>query len=121
MSKQSRDGEGIAKIEVTRKMLEVLDNYERAFGQVSAETDEQKEVEAAYVQTKEMILDIFENLEIKEVETVGIEFDYEIHQAVLQRPSEFEENIVCEELAKGYILGDKLIRAAMVSVSAGTY
>lgn len=121
MSKQSREGEGIATIEVARKMLEVLDNYDRAFGQVTAETDEQKEVEAAYVKTKEMILNIFENLDVKEVATVGKEFDYEVHQAVLQRPSEYEENIVCEELAKGYVLGDKLIRAAMVSVSAGTY
>lgn len=121
MSKQSREGEGVATIEVARKMLEVLDNYDRAFGQVTAETDEQKEVEASYVKTKEMILAIFDNLDIKEVETVGIEFDYEIHQAVLQRPSEYEENIVCEELAKGFVLGDKLIRAAMVSVSAGTY
>lgn len=121
MSKQSREGEGTATIEVARKMLDVLDNYDRAFGQVNAETDEEKEVEAAYMKTKDMILNIFKTLDIKEVETVGTEFDYEFHQAVLQRPSEYEENIVCEELAKGYVLGDKLIRAAMVSVSAGTY
>eukprot|EP00568_Trieres_chinensis_P004095 CAMPEP_0183295046 /NCGR_PEP_ID=MMETSP0160_2-20130417/3151_1 /TAXON_ID=2839 ORGANISM="Odontella Sinensis, Strain Grunow 1884" /NCGR_SAMPLE_ID=MMETSP0160_2 /ASSEMBLY_ACC=CAM_ASM_000250 /LENGTH=262 /DNA_ID=CAMNT_0025456463 /DNA_START=102 /DNA_END=890 /DNA_ORIENTATION=+ len=121
MARQSKDGEGTAIIEVARKMLEVLDNYDRAFGQVNAETDEQKEVEAGYVKTKDTILGIFNDLGIEEVDTVGKEFDYEVHQAVLQRPSEYEEGIVCEELAKGYVLGEKLIRAAMVSVSAGEY
>jgi len=58
-------------------------------------------------------------LGIEQVPTVGIEFDYEIHQAVLQRPSEeYGEGIVMEELAKGFKHGDNLIRAAMVAVAA---
>jgi molecular chaperone GrpE len=47
-----------------------------------------------------------------------VEFDYEFHQAVMQKPSEeYEEGIVCEELAKGFKLNDQLIRAAMVVVA----
>lgn len=121
MSRQSRDGEATATIEVARKMLDVLDNYDRAFGQISAETEDQKVIAAEYLSTKDMILSVFGEIGITEVPTLGIEFDYEIHQAVLQRPSEFEEGIVCEELAKGFVLDGKLIRAAMVSVSAGEY
>ena len=50
----------------------------------------------------------------------GIEFDYEFHQAVMQRPDEdYEEGMVCEELAKGWLTEDgELIRAAMVVVAA---
>lgn len=119
MAQQSKEGNPAATIEVVRKILEVLDNYDRAFNAVSAETEEQKAVEADYMKTREMLYEIFRKLGVTEVATVGTEFDYEVHQAVMQRPSEdYEEGIVCEELAKGYILGDKLIRAAMVSVAA---
>lgn len=119
MTEQNKGGDDEATIKVARQMLGLLDNYDRAFGVLTAETDQQKEIEVAYRATYDKILDTFESLGVTEVETVGKEFDYEFHQAVMQRPSEdYEEGIVCEELAKGFVLGDKLIRAAMVSVAA---
>lgn len=118
MTKQNSEGDDTATVQVVRKMLEVLDNYDRAFGVVTAETPEQQEIEDAYKASYQKILDTFDSLGVTEVKTVGTEFDYEVHQAVMQRPSDYEEGIVCEELQKGFILGDKLIRAAMVSVSA---
>ena len=118
LSMQNTDADGAATVQVARKMLAVLDNYDRAFGVVTAETESEKEIEAAYKATYAKIMETFEKLGIKEVETVGKEFDYEVHQAVMQRPSDYEEGIVCEELQKGFVFGDKLIRAAMVSVSA---
>eukprot|EP00565_Helicotheca_tamesis_P006810 CAMPEP_0185726364 /NCGR_PEP_ID=MMETSP1171-20130828/2368_1 /TAXON_ID=374046 /ORGANISM="Helicotheca tamensis, Strain CCMP826" /LENGTH=262 /DNA_ID=CAMNT_0028394701 /DNA_START=70 /DNA_END=858 /DNA_ORIENTATION=+ len=120
MNKQTKEGGGTATVEVVRKMLEVLDNYDRAFGAITPETDEEKEIEQTYKDTYDLILKTFEELGVKAVETLGTEFDYEVHQAVMQRPcDEYEEGIVCEELARGWVLEDKLIRAAMVSVSAG--
>lgn len=119
MAQQNKEGNPLATLEVVRSMLSVLDNYDRAFNAVNAETEEQKAVEADYMRTRAMIYETFEKLGVTEVPTVGAEFDYEVHQAVMQRPSdEYEEGVVCEELAKGYVLGDKLIRAAMVSVAA---
>ena len=119
MAQQSKEGNPLATLEVVRSMLSVLDNYDRAFNAVNAETEDQKAVEADYMRTRAMIYDTFEKLGVTEVPTVGAEFDYEVHQAVMQRPSdEYDEGVVCEELAKGYVLGDKLIRAAMVSVAA---
>lgn len=119
MSVQNEGGDDEATVKVVREMLGVLDNYDRAFGVITAETDEQKEIEDAYRATYDKILATFESLGVTEVETVGSEFDYEVHQAVMQRPSDdYEEGIVCEELAKGFVLDDKLIRAAMVSVAA---
>ena len=119
MAVQNKGGDDEATVKVVREMLGVLDNYDRAFGVIQAETDEQKEIEDAYRATYDKILATFESLGVTEVETVGSEFDYEVHQAVMQRPSDdYEEGIVCEELAKGFVLEDKLIRAAMVSVAA---
>jgi len=119
-SKQGQQGDEVATIEVARKMLDVLDNFDRGFMAVDAETDEEKAIEAEYQAVYDKILTIFTDLGITEIETVGKEFDYEYHQAVLQRPSdEYEEGIVCEELQKGYVYNnEKLIRAAMVSVAA---
>ena len=98
-------------------MLEIVDNCNRAFSNIIPETEAEKAVEADFKKVYDRILSIFEDLEIKEIETVGTEFDYEVHQAVMQKESEFEEGIVCEELQKGYKFQDKLIRAAMVVVS----
>jgi len=109
----------MATVQVTRELLTVMDNFDRAFGAVTAETDDQKEIEAEFRATYQQILDIFESLGVTTVETVGTEFNYEYHQAVMQMPSaDYEEGIVCEELAKGFKLGDTLIRASMVAVAA---
>jgi len=114
---KSSQGNADATIQVARRMLEVIDNCNRAFSNVVPETDGEKEIEADFKKAYAHILATFEELGIKEIETVGTEFDYEVHQAVLQKPSDFGEGIVCEELQKGYKFEDKLIRAAMVAVS----
>ena len=109
----------MATVQVAREVLKVLDNYDRAFGAIRPETDTEVAIEQEYRATYGDILNILADLGVEEVETVGIEFDYEVHQAVMQKPSdEFEEGIVCEEFQKGFKLGDTLIRAAMVSVAA---
>ena len=108
----------MAIVQVAREVLKVLDNFDRAFGVIKAETDSQKSIEQEYQTTYNEILTILADLGVEEVETVGKEFDYEVHQAVMQKPSdEYEEGVVCEEFQKGFKLGETLIRAAMVSVA----
>ena len=114
---KSSQGNADATIQVARKILEVIDNCNRAFSNIIPETEEEREAESAYKKAYDGILSTFEELGITEIQTVGTEFDYEVHQAVLQKPSEFEEGIVCEELQKGYKFQEKLVRAAMVAVS----
>jgi molecular chaperone GrpE len=118
--KQRKDASGQATIEVARKILDTLAIFDRAFGFVTASTEEEKAVEASYKESYDMILDTFKNLGIQEIETVGAEFNFEVHQAVMMKPSdEYSEGIVMEELAKGYKMEDgKLIRPAMVVVAA---
>jgi molecular chaperone GrpE len=119
MNAQNTQGDSMATIQVVRQILGVLDTFDRAFGVVMPETDEERAVEAEYRAVYEGILDTFAKLGVEVVPTLGIEFDYEIHQAVMQKPSdEYDEGIVCEEFQKGFKFGDQLVRAAMVAVAA---
>lgn len=55
---------------------------------------------------------------VEEIETVGKPFDPNLHQAVMQvEDDEMESNTVVEELQKGYVLKDRVIRPAMVKVN----
>ena len=118
LGNQNKQGDNMAVVQVVREMLGVLDNFDRALGSITPETDEQKEIEAEFKATYAEILATFEKLGVKTVETVGTEFNYEYHQAVMQMPTdEFEEGIVCSEMAKGFIMDETLIRAAMVAVA----
>lgn len=113
---QSRDMEVTRS--VVRDMLEVLDNCDRAFTVIKPTSEHEQAIEAEYKESYQMIMDVITSLGVEEVKTVGTEFDYELHQAVMQKPSdEYEEGIVCEELQKGFKIGDTLIRAAMVAVA----
>ena len=119
MNSQSKQGDDMATLQVARQMLEVLDTFDRAFGAVTPESEEQSAIEAEYKASYDMIINTLNELGVEQVETVGKEFDYEVHQAVMQRPSEdYEEGIVCEEFQKGFKLGNQLVRAAMVAVAA---
>ena len=118
-AEQGAQGKETATVEVATKMLNVLDNYDRAFQSLEAATNEEVEIVDAYKNTYDMILDAFAELNVTKVETVGTEFDYETHQAMMQMPSdEYEEGIVCQEFAMRWKCGDKLIRPAMVVVAA---
>mmetsp|Transcript_18499 Transcript_18499/g.45832 ORF Transcript_18499/g.45832 Transcript_18499/m.45832 type:complete len:236 (-) Transcript_18499:55-762(-) len=119
MSSQGGQQNTMATTVVVREMLELLDNFDRAFGVIKPETEEEEAIDAAYKELYQSVLDKFAELGVEQVETVGTEFDYEVHQAVMQRPSEdYEEGMVCEEFQKGFKIEETLIRAAMVVVAA---
>jgi molecular chaperone GrpE len=123
LAKQGALGTETATIDVATRILNVLDNYDRAFQSVEAATNEEVEIVDAYKKTYDMILDAFAELNVTKVDTVGYEFNYEMHQAMMQMPSdEHEEGIVCQEFAMGWKFGtadgEKLIRPAMVVVAA---
>jgi molecular chaperone GrpE len=119
MNTQSKKGNTMATVQVARAMLKAMDATNRAFGAIKTTNAEEEQIEAEYKAAYDQILTTFEGLGIEVIETVGKEFDYEVHQAVMQKPSdEYEEGIVCEELQKGFKIGDTLIRASMVVVAA---
>ena len=65
------------------------------------------------------LTDVLESLGITPIEAVGQRFDPHVHEAVVTEPSEkFEPDTVIEEIARGYKLGDRLLRPSMVKVAS---
>ncbi|GAA0135963.1 nucleotide exchange factor GrpE [Paenibacillus sp. YSY-4.3] len=106
-----------ASAKLITELLPVIDNFERAIA-----SGEQGADISSYAKGVEMI---FRQLEgvlgsegLKAMETIGEPFNPEFHQAIMQVESdEYEEGIVVEEVQKGYMLKDKVLRPAMVKVS----
>ena len=95
------------------KFLPVYDNLVRALEQSTADEAYRKGVEMIMTQFK----DILGRLGVTEIESVGQTFDPALHNAVMHDVDEEQgENIIVQELQKGFRMGDKVIRFAMVKV-----
>ena len=99
------------------KLLPVIDNIERALSAAGEEESGLKTgVEMVLRQTKET----FAKMGVEEIDPLGQPFDAELHNAVMQGSAEEgEPGTVCMVLQKGYRLGGRVIRHAMVKVVAG--
>ena len=99
------------------KLLPVIDNLERALAAAGDEESGLKSgVEMVLRQTKET----FAKMGVEEIDPLGQPFDAELHNAVMQgSEDEGEPGTVCMVLQKGYKLGNRVIRHAMVKVVAG--
>ncbi len=105
-----------AKGDVWKSILPVIDNFERALAQ---ETDESN---ASYKQGVEMIYrQLTETMKaagVEEIEAMGVEFNPEFHNAVMHVDDEsVGANIIVDVFAKGYKMGDKVLRYSMVKVA----
>ena len=100
--------------DVIIKVLPVLDNLEKA---ASAQTEDKDYQEGVNMVVKQFSGEL-EKFGLKEIETIGQRFDPELHEAVshIEDPSKGEQEIV-EEYRKGYQIGNKIIRHALVVVA----
>jgi len=109
--------------EAARKLLPVMDNLSRALdAERSVETSESAEFRH-FLHGVELISkqlsEVLESFGVQPIAAVGERFDPHIHEAVVTEPSdEHEPDTVIEELARGYRIGDRLLRPAMVKVAA---
>ncbi len=100
---------------VVEKILPVIDNFERGLQNIPDGSDE------AFVNGMQMIYkqmtDELDKLGVKPIEAVGQPFDPNFHNAVMQVESEeYESGTVAQELQKGYMYHDTLVRPSMVGV-----
>lgn len=115
----AKEKEGIyanAKIDTIKGMLPVYDNLERGLAQFGAEDDDphKKGLEMIFNQYKEALT----KLGVTPIDCVGKEFDPERHNAVMHIEDEScGENSVVEVLQQGFMLGDKVLRFAIVKVA----
>ena len=109
--------------DVARKLLPVVDNLARALEHErsveSTESEEFRHFLHGVQLISKQLNDVFESLGIQPIASVGERFDPHIHEAVVTEPSDkYEPDTVTEELARGYRIGDRLLRPAMVKVAA---
>lgn len=101
---------------VVEKILPVVDNFERGLSAVPEESKGDPFVEGMDKIYKQLMTEL-EKLEVKPIEAVGKEFDPEFHNAVMQVESEeYESGFVAQELQKGYLYRDSVVRHSMVAV-----
>ena len=101
---------------VIEKILPVVDNFERGLAALSEEEMKQPFAEGMNMVYKQLMTEL-DKLEVKPIEAVGCEFDPNLHNAVMQVESEeFEPGIVAQELQKGYMYKDTVVRHSMVAV-----
>nr|ACG41889.1 protein grpE [Zea mays] len=106
--------------ELIESFLPVLDNFERAKVQIKVETEGEEKINNSYQSIYKQFIEILNSLGVEDVETVGKPFDPMLHEAIMrEESSEFEEGIILQEFRKGFKLGERLLRPAMVKVSAG--
>ena len=100
------------------KLLEVIDNFDR--GMKAIETvDDCDKVKECYNLAYKNFNDVLNKIGLEVIKAEGEEFDPNLHEAVMQTPtSEKPENTVIAELQKGYKLGDKVLRPALVNVAS---
>jgi molecular chaperone GrpE len=106
-----------ASSELMRELLNVLDSFELAIRNASAEGGRENMLRGFDLIHKQL-QDTLGRFGLKAIEAKGQLFDPNYHQAVSTQPSsDIREDTVVEELRKGYVLNGRLLRPAMVTVS----
>jgi molecular chaperone GrpE len=107
-----------ASMKLVTELVPVIDNFERAMATVPEGTEVEsfsKGIEMIFRQLETVL----NNEGLTSMDTVGQPFNPEFHQAIMSVESdEYEEGTVVEEVQKGYMLKDKVLRPAMVKVSS---
>jgi molecular chaperone GrpE len=114
---EREDAAKYASLPVIIKILPALDNLERAIAASSQNVDFEGLVKGVEMTAKQLLEGLHQE-GLQSMNCVGELFNPELHQAVMQIDSdEFGEGQIVEELQKGYLLKDKVIRPAMVKVN----
>ena len=126
MEKEKQENARYGASNLARGRFSILDNFDRALKASPKELKNKKEIEKNYASLHEgvelTVKEIYTVLKQNGIETIepnkGDSFDHNIHQAMLEVPTnEFEPGCVCEVLQCGYKIYDRLLRPAMVGVS----
>ena len=112
--KEKEASYGNGKADAVAKILPVYDNLERALNQETSDAAYKKGVEM----TMNELVKILNGLGVEIFGEVGDAFDPNLHNAVMHIDSEeLEENVIAQVFQKGFKIGDKIVRFAMVQVA----
>ncbi len=116
--KEKENLEQQAKISVISELLPVVDNFERARTQIKPTSDGEKAIQNSYQGVYKTLVDCLKRLGVSAMRPEGQPFDPNFHEAMLREATdEYPEGTVIEQLMRGYVLGEKVLRHAMVKVA----
>ncbi|MEH2213378.1 nucleotide exchange factor GrpE [Nostoc sp.] len=118
-SKEKEDLELQVKRNTILELLPIVDNFERARSHLKPQSDGEMTMHKSYQGVYKQLVDSLKRLGVSPMRPEGQEFDPNLHEAVMREPTdEHPEGTVLEELVRGYYLGDRVLRHAMVKVAA---
>jgi len=121
--RQSRDHDDM-RLQLTcttlSEILPIVDNFERARQQLEPQGEEALNLHKSYQGLYKQLVEVLKQLGVAPMRVVGQIFDPNLHEAVMREPSEEQsEDVVIEELQRGYHLNGRVLRHALVKVSMG--
>ena len=118
-SKEKEDLEQQVKCSTLSELLPVVDNFERARAAIKPKTEAEQNIQKSYQSVYKQLVESLKRIGVSPMRPEGHEFDPNLHEAVMRQPTnEHPEGTVIEELVRGYYLGDRVLRHAMVKVAA---
>jgi molecular chaperone GrpE len=118
-AKEKEDLDAQVKRNTITELLPVVDNFERARAHIKPQGDGEMGIHKSYQSVYKQLVDCLKRLGVSPMRPEGQEFDPNLHEAVMREPTdEYPEGTVLEELVRGYYLGDRVLRHAMVKVAA---
>lgn len=107
------------KRDVISQLLPVIDSFEMSRTQIKPQTDPEVNIHKSYQGVYKQLVDGLKKIGVSPMRTEGQPFDPNFHDAIMREPTnEHPEGTVIEELRRGYLLGDLVLRHAMVKVAA---
>ncbi len=99
-------------------LLEVVDNFERARSHIKPQNDGEMAIHKSYQGVYKQLVEALKKLGVSPMRCEGQEFDPNLHEAVMREPTnQYPEGTVIDELVRGYVLGERVLRHAMVKVA----
>lgn len=118
-SKEKEDLEQQIKRVTITELLPVVDNFERARSHIKPQNDGEMAIHKSYQSVYKQLVDSLKRLGVAPMRPEGQEFDPNLHEAVMREPTDqYPEGVVTEQLMRGYMLNDRVLRHAMVKVAA---
>lgn len=117
-TKEKENLEVQVKKNIITNLLPVIDNFERARTQLKPNSDGEKAIHSSYQGVYKTLVECLKKMGVSAMRPEGQEFDPNYHEAMLREPTnEYPEGTVIEQLMRGYVLGDTILRHAMVKVA----
>jgi molecular chaperone GrpE len=107
------------KRDAISELLPVIDSFERARTHIKPQTEEEVNIHKSYQGVYKQLVDCLKRIGVSPMRVEGLPFDPNFHDAIMREPThEHPEGTVIEELRRGYLLGELVLRHALVKVAS---